>query len=292
MVERRDVELLIRAKDLSSRPLKDVARSLDQISTSLGRQIEAARRGEVSYQELSDSLRQVQDAGRALVQQQGLLDRFVKLNAESTKLASSVKTAADALQAYRASLDRGGDATKKQEREVAALEKAFNRADVAFAKNAASLQAVQSQIAAAGIDTKALAEAQQQIVASSTQAGQAATALSTAMAGYARNAREAKDAAKAAAAAEASAAEAQRQRAAVISGFNAALQSQATQEAAAQEKKAAAISKVNAALREEAGKQSAAESAQAARAAEAEAAAQEKKAAAISKANAALREER
>lgn len=191
MVERRDVELLIRAKDLSSKPLRDVAAALDQISTSLSSQVEAARRGEASYQELASAFQQVQQAGKALAAQQGLIDRFNKLNEASGKVAANLKTAEDALQAYRATVDASGTATKKQESELRKLEAAYARAEKAFNTNAGSLDAVRQRLTEAGVDTRDLAAAQQQIVTSATQAGQAATTLSTAMAGYAKNAREA-----------------------------------------------------------------------------------------------------
>lgn len=226
MVERRDVELLVRAKDLSRKPLRDVSIALDQISTSLARQVEAAKKGEASYQELADSFRQVQDAGRALAQQQALVDRFTKLNAESAKLAANVETTARALQEYRATVDQSATVTKKQESAIAALEKAFNRADAAYAKNGASLVTLDAQMSALGIDSKNLADTQRQIVSSATQAGQAATVLATAMSGYAKNTREARDAAKALAA--------EQSKAQAISRVNAALAEQAAARSAAQ----------------------------------------------------------
>lgn len=197
MVERRDVELLIRAKDLSSRPLKEVSAALDKISASLATQVEAARKGEVSYQELAQSFKDVTEAGKALAGQQGLIDRFTKLNAESAKLADKVRASSVALREFRESMASGGAATAKQETQLRKLEAAYDRSQSSFQKNQASIAALGQNLEAAGVDTKNLAAAQQQLVGSATQAGQAAQTLSLAMSGYAKNAREAKDATKA-----------------------------------------------------------------------------------------------
>lgn len=197
MVERRDVELLVRAKNLSAKPLRDVSTALDQISSSLAKQVEAARKGEVSYQELADSFRQVQEAGRSLSQTQGLIDRFSKLNAESARLADRVRESATALRDFRVGMEAGGAVTTKQENQLRRLQTAYDRAKASLEKNTTAIQATRESLEGAGVDTRNLAAAQQQIVASAAEAGNAATTLSTAMSGYARNAREAAQASKA-----------------------------------------------------------------------------------------------
>lgn len=277
MVDRRDVELLVRAKDLTSKPLRDVSDAINNVSTSLQKQIEAARRGDVSFQELAATLREVQDAGRALAQQQGLIDRFNKLTQSSEKLQTSLTAAAAAVEAQRAKMAASETTTKAQERELAKLERAYAKVEASVNRNAAAVQTAREELDRAGIETGNLAAAQQQIVASATAAGQAATTLSTAMQGYARNLRETQAAARAAA-------EAEKQATAVRE--QAAKASQ--QAAAAEERKARVIAETNAGLADflaaEAAKRTAADQKAAAEAAKAE----ERKARAIAQTNAEL----
>ena len=56
MVEKRDVQLLIRANDLSSKPLKDIAAAVDQLTQRLTQQVSAAEKGEASLAELKHSI--------------------------------------------------------------------------------------------------------------------------------------------------------------------------------------------------------------------------------------------
>lgn len=305
MVERRDVELLVRARNLSEKPLREVASAIDQISASLSKQVEAARKGEVSYQELADSFRQIQEAGKALASTQGQIDKLLKATGDTERLAARFNEAAAALQKFKAALDSGGTVTNKQETQLRRLQAAYDRANTALERNAAVIQVTRGALETAGVETNDLAAAQQRIVASATAAGQAATTLSAAMSGYARNAREAKEATRAAAQVEAAAAEARKARAAAITTFNDNLAKQqaaeraaaeqaaraAATEATAQERKAQAIARVNAALTDQRAASGAAATAAAASAAEAAAAAEEKKARAISRANAALAEQ-
>lgn len=240
MVERRDVELLIRAKDLSTKPLRDVARAIDDIASSLDQQVASARRGEVSYQELATSLRQVQEAGKGLAGLATQIQQFQRLTSESTRLAASVDKAGRELRDFSATLAGQATTTKRQESQFAALERALQRAQVAQQRNREALEASRASLAQAGVSTQTLVSAQRQIIASATQAGQAATVLSTAMDGYARNAREAaqaerarREALKQSAAADAAAAraaeQAEAQKRAAIAATNKALQEQERQ---------------------------------------------------------------
>ncbi len=191
MVDRRDVELLIRAKDLSTKPLRDVAKAIDGISDSLEQQVAAAQKGELSYQELAASLKQVQEAGKALAGAASGIQRFQALGDQSAKLADRVRATSVSLREFRDSLGASGAVTAKQQRELKSLEAAYAQAQKAFEKNQAAMATASASLEEAGVDTRNLVAAQQQIVTSATAAGQSATVLSTAMAGYARNAREA-----------------------------------------------------------------------------------------------------
>lgn len=189
---RRDVEFIIRARDLSSRTFREVAGSVDGLTSSLDKQIAAAERGELSAQELRNAYRQLNEAGRALLGQQGLIDYQRKV-ADSLELAEGkARGAREAHEALKTTLAGSETVTKAQERELAKLARAEETAEKRATTLRDSLDRQNEKLKQAGIDTKNLAGEQRRLVQVAEQVGDALGKTQGALDGYDANLRRVK----------------------------------------------------------------------------------------------------
>lgn len=112
--EKRDIELAIRATDLSTAELSRVAKAVDTISAGLQKQAEAARKGEVSLGELKQTLDELRQAGTALANQQGLIDSFTRLSGAIAKSETALAEAQQKLAQFNAESAKADALTTKQ----------------------------------------------------------------------------------------------------------------------------------------------------------------------------------
>lgn len=184
MANKRDVELLLRANDLSSRPIKDVAEAVAKLTTKLTEQESAASRGEATVRELSTTLNQLNEASKVLAQQNAAIERFRDLGTQ----LENAQTKADAARAALAGLTVAQEGTTQA---TAAQTREFNKAETAVARSVADVQKRtaalerQSQVLAqAGIGIAQLAQAEQTLIAAATETGQARNRATTALEEY------------------------------------------------------------------------------------------------------------
>lgn len=202
MVDRRDVELAVRVKDLASAPFQEVARAVESLTSALGEQVEQARTGKASVGELRESLDRLRQAEAALVSQQGLIDRLRKEFEAATRLTMAMREQEKALTDHAAKRQQAGVSAAAWERENRRLETQLARTRREAESAESKFQRYRAALQAAGIDVQNLGAAQQQLVNVAAQVGQSKTALSAAVSGYARNLRLARQEAKALADAE------------------------------------------------------------------------------------------
>jgi hypothetical protein len=205
MTDKRDVELIIKATDLSSKTFKDVAAAISSITKSLDQQIAGAAKGQVTFKELEQTLQQLKTAGDALIKQQGLIDYYKNLGVQLEAAKVKAESAREAQANLAKQLSAGGDVTAKQARELANLDKAAGAAENKVVSLAARLGEQGAKLAQAGIDTNALDAAQTQLVHTATQLGGALGVVGESLQNYQNNIRATK-----AAEAELATAEAQR----------------------------------------------------------------------------------
>lgn len=187
----RDIQLVIRASDLSSKTFQDVAKSVDNVTSSLESQVKAAQKGEVSAGELRDTLTQLQKAGDALIKQQGLVDLYAKLEGQLADTAST----ADGLRAKFVELNNSGGLdglTKKQTADLASLQKSLDAAERKVETTQASMAVQSSRLASAGLNAGDLAGAQAAIAASASQVGAAIGQVNSVLTNYNTTLRETK----------------------------------------------------------------------------------------------------
>ena len=121
-INQKDVELLIRARNLSSQPLKEVVDSVKKVSAALDEQIAAAKRGDISAAELASTLKQLKDSEDALVKQSALIDRY-------RTLAQQLEVAQGNAEKAKAALANFSDTSAKSAENVAKLDGALSKAE-------------------------------------------------------------------------------------------------------------------------------------------------------------------
>jgi hypothetical protein len=202
MVDRRDVELAMRVKDLASADFAKIKTAVDNLNTSLEAQVAGARQGKVAAGELRESLSKLEQIEKALVSQQALLDRYRDLAKKMTEFSAGAKTARDASEALAKSLTAGEVSAAAARRQQEQLAKTADRMSESYHRTRKSFYDTQVELLKTGIGVKDLDASQKALINTATQVGQAKTVLSASLSGYARNLRLAKEEAKALAAEE------------------------------------------------------------------------------------------
>lgn len=191
---RRDIELLISAKETTGRSFKQVTANIDALNTKIGEQIAAAERGEVSLQELRRTQEQLAQAGRDLSAIQGQIDAYNRLVATSDKVGAAADKAKADLAALKAEVEAAGKATAAQENKMQRLENAVLRTSAAVDKNKQDLAEQTAALERAGVAVDKLDTAQTGIVNTARQIGAGLSQVNTAIDGYAANIQQARQA--------------------------------------------------------------------------------------------------
>lgn len=191
---RRDIELLISAKETTGRSFKQVTANIDALNAKIGDQIAAAERGEVSLQELRQTQEQLAQAGRDLSNIQGQIDAYNRLVATSDKVGAAAEKAKNDLAALKAQVEQAGEATARQEQKMQRLENAVTSTSAAVEKNKQDITEQIAVLERAGVATDKLDTAQAGIVNTARQIGAGLSQVNAAVDGYAVNLQQARDA--------------------------------------------------------------------------------------------------
>lgn len=191
---RREIELLISARDTTGRTFKQVSSTISDLSASIEAQVAAATRGEASLDQLRKSQQALAQAGRDLANIQGQVDGFRRLSETVSKTKDAFAQAEANLAKYKAELAATDKVTAAQERKLENLEKKVQTTSAAFDKTKASLKDMSTTLQKVGVDTANLGAAQTQIVASARDTGAAFVAVGSAIDNFADNLRLAQQA--------------------------------------------------------------------------------------------------
>lgn len=164
MANSKDVELRIRARDFSQKPLKAVASAIEAMAKAQDDQRKAAERGEVSTRQLEASYKKLEQAGQQLLKLNALVELYKRQNATMVEAAQKTED----LRAKQAQLQQAYDSaakvTKKQEAELARVNRQVERAERTEASRAAQVSRTTKELQRYGIETKTLGAAQSSIV--------------------------------------------------------------------------------------------------------------------------------
>lgn len=191
---RRDIELLISARETTGRSFKQVTDNIDALNSKIAEQIAQAERGEISLQELRQTQEQLAAAGRDLSAIQGQIDAYNRLVATSDKVAAAADKAKADLAALQATVEGAGKATAAQENRMQRLENAVTRTSAAVEKNKNDIAEQTTILQRAGVAVENLDQAQAGIVNTARQIGAGMSQVNTAIDGYAANMQRARQA--------------------------------------------------------------------------------------------------
>lgn len=159
----QDVELRIRATNLSKQTTDKVVASLKDLTKAQEEQIEASKKGLATAAQLEAGYNKIEDAARSLVSQGGLIKLFEAQSKAAADASARLEAARKALTDYSNSLDPAVSKTRAQEAELKALAKAVTGAEKGFANMQTRVGQTAERLEAFGINTANVAESQQKI---------------------------------------------------------------------------------------------------------------------------------
>jgi tape measure domain-containing protein len=169
MANSKDVELRIRARDYSQKPLKSVTTAINHMARAQEEQRKAAERGEVSTRDLEASYKKLEQAGQQLLKLNSLIEVFKRQNQQMTEAAAKT----EALRAKQAQLQQAYDntakVTQRQENALARVNRQVEAAAKAEANQAARVARTTAELQRYGIETSKLGQAQSSIINSVSQ---------------------------------------------------------------------------------------------------------------------------
>lgn len=170
---KREIELLISARDTTGRTFQQVASSIKDISRSIDDQVAAASRGEASLQDLRKSQEALAQAGRDLANIQGQVDAFRRLSDTVTKNRDAFAQAEANLAKYKAELASVEKVTASQQKKLDGLERKVETTGQAFRNTEQNVASMGAALQKAGVDTANLDKSQAEIVAGAREIGAA-----------------------------------------------------------------------------------------------------------------------
>lgn len=192
----RNVELVIRAKNLSKKTLNDVRKEIEDVNKVIDEQVAASKRGEGSLKDLEKSYGRLEDAMKSLLQQQALIKNFEAQEARLKTLQDRLGAASTRLREHQAVMEASENVTKRQVTQLTSYQKAVERADGALAKQVERMAATRQEGEALGINMNDLVRSQDAILATGRQLSDSYDNQSKAIREFGDNTRQAARAAK------------------------------------------------------------------------------------------------
>ena len=159
----RDVELRIRAKDDSQKTLKQVSKSLDDLTAAQSKNAEAAKRGDISARELEQQYKKLENAGQQLLRLNSLAEMFKRQKESLSKVSTELTEAKKRHSDLSAAMGSASNVTKKMQTDLDRAERAVKRLTDREAQAAASVQKTSQELSRFGISANNLAAAQNKI---------------------------------------------------------------------------------------------------------------------------------
>lgn len=168
MANNSEVEsnLILRARDLSTETIKQVASEVDKLTTVLKNQSDAAIKGEGSMKGLSNALRDSDQILANLLKKQGQLDGFAASMQKMQDAEAARDKAIAARDAAKNNLpDKKSDRTDEQSAQFAALQRAVNATEAAFKRSITSYNNASNTLKILGISAKEVTSSQAEVAA-------------------------------------------------------------------------------------------------------------------------------
>lgn len=152
MTTKQDIELRISANDLGTQKLEDIARAIEELRKTQEAYAASGDAASKSLRELTTELADLKRIGQELSGRGALIDLFEKQQAAVAETAKRVEESRVALDKYKASLAGVENVTRKQQGELAKLERGFTSATKQFNTASAGLEKVRADLAKLGLE--------------------------------------------------------------------------------------------------------------------------------------------
>lgn len=195
-VDRKEIDLIIRAAVQGQNNLPAVTKSIADLEKAITSQAAAAKRGEVSIDELKSTLLALQQAQDKLKDQAGLIGQFQKLAEQVAKATDKAEKAVKTQSDFQAKLDATGKSTEIQTERLNKYAAATERAQQAVSRQKDQQASLQKVLAQSGIDVNNLATSETTLRTSAAQLGLAINKSQQSIASFATDVRAARDAEK------------------------------------------------------------------------------------------------
>lgn len=159
----KDVELRIRAKDDSQKTLKQVSKSLDDLTAAQAKNAEAAKKGDISARDLEQQYKKLESAGQQLLRLNSLSEMFTRQKETLGRVSKELTEAQKKHSDLSAAMSGASNVTKKMQTDLDRAEKAVKRLTDREAQAAASVQKTSQELNRFGISADKLASAQKKI---------------------------------------------------------------------------------------------------------------------------------
>lgn len=194
MIDRKEIELLIRAQLKGGKDIASISKAIDELGQAIERQSAAAKRGESSIDELKASLTALRNAQDALTSQADLVGRFQRLAETVQNTQVRVDRSREALDSYANTLREAGEVSDAQQAKLTKLSAAYERASVTLERQQKQYAAIGASLREAGVDTNNLAEAENRLRTAAAQVGVTFQRGQAAVESYADDVRKAREA--------------------------------------------------------------------------------------------------
>lgn len=191
----RNVELVVRAKNLTKKTLTDVAKEIGAVNKAIDDQVAAGKRGEGSLKDLEKSYGRLEDAMKGLLQQQAVIKNFEAQRARLVELQTALAATETRLNAHRTAMENSGKVTKRQETQLASYEKSVVKAGAAVDKQAVRLANMGKAAEELGVDLNDLVGSQDRVLAAGRRLSEGYDKQAAAVQRFDSDLRQAKNAA-------------------------------------------------------------------------------------------------
>lgn len=193
MIDRKELELLVRAQIQGGKDLDAVAKSIANIGDAIKEQSDAAKRGESRIDELKGSLEALALVQKELQGQASAVAYFQKLSATIGKSEANVKKATDRYTEYSKKLDEAGERTEKQQQTLIRYSLAVEKANKSLDSQRSTLASMEKEFRDAGIAVENLAAVQQRNLTLQAELGLVYNRGKESIKSYAAEVRKARD---------------------------------------------------------------------------------------------------
>jgi tape measure domain-containing protein len=188
----RDVELILKAKNLAAQPLAEVSAAVQKLVEMMDEITPAAQRGEGSIDELRSVSVQLEKALKALGGDKAILESFTALSTQISEQEKALAALQQRVEAAKAAYSSAETPTAELAKNVNAATKAFESQQKSLNRTIESMNTLRATAEKAGIDLDKFAQVEAKIETSLQQAIPAYRAINIEIDQFATNQRRAR----------------------------------------------------------------------------------------------------